>query len=85
MNPTVYILQSIKDGKTYIGSTSDFDRRFREHNTGKVKSTKYRMPFKVLFVEKFKTLKETRKREKWWKNGAGRRKMKEFFQNNRKI
>jgi len=74
-----YILQSLSDGRTYVGSTNDFDRRLKQHNSGQVKSTKHRLPFKVLFTEKFKTLKEARKRELWWKSGAGRNELREYF------
>ena len=76
---TVYILQSLKDNRTYIGYTNDFKRRFNQHNSGQVKSTKYRTPFKLLFKEEFEDRKEAKRRELWWKNGTGRRKLKEFF------
>jgi len=79
MGGITYILQSIKDCRTCVGSTNDFERRFKQHNSGQVKSTKYRIPFKILFIEKFTTLSEARKREVWWKSGAGRRKLKEYF------
>ncbi|MCA9346489.1 GIY-YIG nuclease family protein, partial [Candidatus Saccharibacteria bacterium] len=38
----VYILTSKKDGNLYIGCTKDLQNRFREHNDGRVKSTKDR-------------------------------------------
>lgn len=75
----VYILQSLKDGRTYVGYSNDFERRFKEHNSGRVKATKYRYPFKILFTEEFEIEQEAKKRELWWKSGAGRRKLKEFF------
>ena len=40
----VYILQSLKDNKRYIGSTNEIQRRVEEHNSGKVKSTRNRIP-----------------------------------------
>lgn len=76
---TVYVLQSLKDNKTYVGYTDDFDRRFRQHNLGQSKSTKHRTPFKLLFKEEFSNSKEAKNRELWWKSGAGRRKLKEYF------
>lgn len=82
---TVYILQSLKDNKTYTGYTDNFERRFHEHNAGKSSSTKHRAPFKLLFKEEFKTTIEAKKRELWWKSGAGRRKLKEYFQKNLQI
>jgi putative endonuclease len=50
----VYILQSLKDGKLYTGCTNNLDRRFREHNGGKVKSTKNRRPLKIVCVKRFR-------------------------------
>ncbi len=44
---TVYILLSEKDNKRYIGFTHNLERRLTEHNSGKVKSTKNRIPLKV--------------------------------------
>jgi putative endonuclease len=82
MTGIVYILQSSSDKKTYIGSTDNLERRLKQHNSGKVKSTKHRIPFNVLFTEEFFTLSEARKREMWWKSGSGRRKLKEIFQRN---
>lgn len=78
---TVYVLQSLKDGKTYVGYTNNFERRFKQHNARQVKSTKYRTPFKLLFTEEFKSMNEAKKRESWWKSSTGRRKLKEYFNN----
>ena len=58
-----YILQSKKDGDLYIGSTTDLRRRFEEHNTGKVASTKHRKPFALLYYEAYLTEELARKRE----------------------
>lgn len=77
--PTLYVLQSLKNNRTYVGSTNNFKIRLKQHNSGQVISTKYRTPLKVLFTEEFDTLKEARKREAYYKSGAGRRKLKEFF------
>jgi len=76
---TVYILQSPKDNKTYVGFTNSFERRFEQHNLGKSKSTKYRAPFRLLFKEEFESSTEAKKYELWWKSGAGRRKPREYF------
>jgi len=75
----VYILQSLKDGRTYVGYTPDLEKRLVKHNAGWVRSTKYRRPLKLLFSEKFKTSQEAKKRELYWKSGGGRRKLKDFF------
>lgn len=59
----VYILKSLKDNKTYIGSTRDLKKRFKEHNSGKVASTSYRKPFKLVYYESYASEKDARYRE----------------------
>ena len=43
----VYILKSAIDNKLYVGSTNDIARRLTEHNSGKVDSTKNRIPLRL--------------------------------------
>ena len=62
-----YILQSKKNGRYYIGSTDNYHRRFEEHNTGKVKSTRYIRPLILVYKETYKTRKEASKREAYLK------------------
>lgn len=59
----VYILKSKKDFNLYIGSTNDLRNRLKEHNTGKVFSTKSRIPFELVYYEAYKAEKDARKRE----------------------
>lgn len=68
----VYALQSLKDGGIYIGLSQDCERRLRDHNRGHVKSTKARLPFKIIYKEKAANRKETRALEKKLKSGSGR-------------
>jgi putative endonuclease len=46
-----YILKSLKDGRYYYGSCENIDKRLGEHNSGKVKATKNRIPFVVHYFE----------------------------------
>jgi len=78
---TVYILRSLKDNRAYVGYTSNFERRFKQHNSGQVKATKHRIPFQLLFKEDYAVDRDAKKRELWWKSGAGRRKLKVYFKN----
>jgi len=64
----VYLLKSKKDGKCYIGSTNDLKRRFKEHNSGKLFSTKNRRPLILIYYEAFRSEKDARKREQSLKN-----------------
>ena len=68
----VYILRSKKDRKRYIGSTDNIDRRFEEHQRGKVASTKNRRPLAIIYTEEYRTRNEAEKRERFFKSGKGR-------------
>ncbi|MBX4189946.1 GIY-YIG nuclease family protein [Candidatus Parcubacteria bacterium] len=75
----IYILQSQKDKRTYVGYTKDFEERFKKHSSGQVRSTKYRRPFKLLLLEKFEDMSKAKRRELWWKSGRGRVELSKFF------
>jgi putative endonuclease len=64
----VYILKSLKDKKLYIGSTNDLRKRIREHNEGRVESTKNRRPMTLPYYEAYKSEKDAREREKQLKH-----------------
>ena len=67
----VYVLQSEKDKKLYIGFTDNLKRRLEEHNQGKNFSTKSRIPLKLIFYEVLPTSEEATEREKFYKSGRG--------------
>jgi putative endonuclease len=66
-----YILKSLKDGKYYYGSSEDIEKRLKNHNSGKVKSTKNRKPFIIHYFEKFDTRTEAETRERYFKTIEG--------------
>lgn len=68
----VYILQSIKTGEFYKGLTDNLDRRLNEHSNGESKSTKVRLPLRLIHVEICESRQEARKVEKFFKSGYGR-------------
>ncbi|MDO8443076.1 MAG: GIY-YIG nuclease family protein [bacterium] len=59
----LYILQSQKNKRFYIGSTNNIERRIMEHNSGKTKSLVYLRPLSLAFKKEFGTLKEARSAE----------------------
>lgn len=69
--PYTYLLKSLKDGKQYIGSTIDVDRRIKQHNAGQVVSTKSRKPFILIGYQLCKTIEEAAKLEKIYKRSHG--------------
>ncbi|MEK7096669.1 MAG: GIY-YIG nuclease family protein [Patescibacteria group bacterium] len=60
----VYVIQSIKSGDLYFGYTPDLKRRLENHNTGKCKSTKTNMPWKVIYYEAYSSSELAKIREK---------------------
>ena len=56
--------------------TNNFERRFKEHNSGQNKTTKAYLPFKVIIVEEYETRMEARLREKYLKSGIGKELLK---------
>lgn len=69
--PYVYVLRSIKDGKRYIGSTDNLNRRIRQHNEGLVLSTKNRRPLVLVYYQEFEMLYEARIWEGKYKKSRG--------------
>ncbi len=69
----VYVLLSHKDGEHYTGLSSNVKSRFKQHNAGKVRATKSRRPFDLIYSEEVGSLIEARKREKYLKSSAGRK------------
>jgi len=59
----VYILQSLKNGRYYIGCTSDLKSRLVKHNKGHVLSTRPYRPWRLVYQERYNTLSAARKRE----------------------
>ncbi len=72
----VYLLSSKNSGKWYIGSTKNLQKRILRHNSGKNKSTKHGIPWKVIYCEISLSEKDARAREKYLKSGNGRRYLK---------
>ncbi|MBL7927990.1 MAG: GIY-YIG nuclease family protein [Bacteroidia bacterium] len=75
----VYVLKSDKDGRLYVGMTSNLDRRLSEHINGNVFSTKGYRPWKLVFHEHFPSRDSARKREKYLKSGSGKEWLKKKF------
>lgn len=69
----VYILESLKDLKKYIGYTSNLKRRVEEHAKGKSFATKFRLPFKLVYFEGCLHSEDAKRRERYLKTTQGRR------------
>jgi len=51
MTFSVYILESLKDGSYYVGSTNNLEDRLKRHNKGRVAYTKPKRPWKLVYSE----------------------------------
>lgn len=60
----VYILESITDGRYYIGSTVDLDKRLYHHIGGHTPTTKRFGKVKLVFKQEYDSLKDARIIEK---------------------
>ena len=69
---STYVLKSERDGHLYIGFTSNLEKRVKEHNRGKVRSTKSRKPLNLVYFEEHDDRTLARKREILLKSGQGR-------------
>ena len=76
----VYILQSLKDGGFYVGETADVEARLKFHNAGLQRSTKGRIPFKVVLTETLPHKSAALKREKEIKSWKGGVKFKKLIE-----
>jgi len=69
----VYVLQSELDNRFYTGFTKNLEKRVEEHNSGISRSTKGRIPFKLVYYEFCLNLKDAMKRERYLKTTWGKR------------
>jgi len=82
----VYILHNPSKDFIYIGFTENLKQRFKEHNSGKSKSTKPYLPFNLIHYEAYKNVKDAKRREKYLKTNHGKTTLKtmlkEYFSSN---
>ncbi|MBT8305997.1 MAG: GIY-YIG nuclease family protein [Maribacter sp.] len=74
----VYAISSLNYNYIYVGMSINVNERFERHNMGRERTTKPYVPFKLNFVEGFENRVEARKREKYWKSGVGKEKLREL-------
>jgi putative endonuclease len=67
----VYVLQSLKDFKYYIGSTSSVASRLDFHNSCLQRSTRSRVPFIIVYTEECSDRSSALLREKQIKSYKG--------------
>jgi len=68
----IYVLQSRKDNKFYVGFTENLKSRFEQHNKGNVISTKDRRPLQLVYSEACLDKHDAMHREKYLKTYHGK-------------
>ena len=74
----VYILQSKKTGKHYVGYTTNPEERLRHHNSGRTKSLLKHIPLEIIKIEEYSVYEDARRRErqiKQYKSGEAFKKL----------
>jgi len=77
----VYVLRSQRHGQFYVGFTGDLKRRFKEHNDGRVDSTRSRAPLDLIYYEACRDERDAMQREKYLKTAWGKRYLKGRLRN----
>ena len=72
----VYVIESQKDKRLYVGMSKQVENRLKEHNAGHVTSTKGYRPWKLLYREEVGDRPLARQREKYLKSGSGKEYLK---------
>jgi putative endonuclease len=72
----VYAIASVSHAYIYVGLSSKLEDRLRRHNRGWEKTTRPYAPFDLIYTEGCANRKLARQREKFWKSGSGKEKLK---------
>jgi len=75
----VYVLKSLKNNRLYTGSTSNLNKRIKQHSLGLSKYTKLTRPFRLIYKEEYKSRTEAYRRELFLKSGKGREFLKKIL------
>ncbi len=76
----VYIIESKRNGRYYIGSSADPKRRLLDHNAGKVKATLHLLPWILVYTEEFAEPRTARQREWQLKSMKSRKYLEALMQ-----
>ena len=77
----VYVLLSLKDKKFYTGFSQNIRNRLKEHDEGKVISTRNIRPLRLIYYEWCLNEKDAIRREKYLKTSYGKRHIKNRVKN----
>lgn len=62
--PAWFYVLSLNSGNLYVGSTTDIEKRYKDHCSGRAcRTTKFDSPVAIVLSEQFKTFSQARLRE----------------------
>jgi putative endonuclease len=73
-------LRSKKDSSYYIGQTQNLEDRLSRHNSGQSLSTKFKIPWRLIYQEQFNSRSEAVKREREIKKKKSRKYIEKLVQ-----
>lgn len=76
MKYIVYAISSLNRNYIYVGLTSNIEERLNRHNRGYEPTTNPYKPFMLLYTEVCDDRVAARKREKYWKSGIGKERLR---------
>ena len=75
----VYLLESVKDGRYYIGHTRDLEMRLTYHNSGRSRYTKGKGPWKIIGHKTYQSRGDAMKEERRLKKLKNKKLIKSEF------
>ncbi len=72
----VYAISSQVRNYIYVGMTQDLKARLKRHNEKRERTTRAFAPFQLIYSEQLETRPQARIREKYWKSGIGKEKLR---------
>lgn len=81
---SVYVLINLRTNRTYVGQTSDLNRRLKQHNNNSDSNPQRytkKIPgsWKLVHKEEYSSRAKAMRREKFLKSGQGRQWLKNLF------
>jgi len=67
-----YVLKSETTNSSYVGHTSNLEKRLAEHNHGKSLSTRSKRPWRLIYQEEYLTRSKAASSERYFKSVKGR-------------
>ena len=76
----VYVLKSLCDGGSYVGSAGkELSERLWRHNRVDYRFTKGCRPWEIVYSEKMTSRSKAVRRERYFKTGVGRRELEQIL------